>query len=102
METLLLTYGLKIRGHGDTNAEILSPSSATTTINGLVPGASYTFLLSVSDGELTANDTVSIQVANSDGGSGNGEGFTIQNVWSKEYLKDDGETVGYGNGSFRG
>ena len=78
------------------NAEILSPSSATTTINGLVPGASYTFLLSVSDGELTANDTVSIQVANSDGGSGNGEGFTIQNVWSKEYLKDDGETVGYG------
>ena len=77
---------------------INSLSSATTSVDGLTAGNTYTYTLTVSDGRTTATDTVTVTVANS--GVVNpptGSGFTIQNVWNQEYLRDGGVTVQYGN-----
>ena len=81
-----------------TATTIVSTSSATTTVNGLTAGNSYAYTLTVNDGRTSTSDTVTITVTT--GGvvtPPSTSGFTIQNVWSKAYLRDAGATVQYGD-----
>lgn len=56
-----LTYAwTKVSGP---SATIVSPSSATTTINGLANGSTYVFRLTVSDGQFTGSDDATVTVA---------------------------------------
>ena len=73
---------------------ITSPSSATTDITGLVKNTTYRFLLTVSDGERFGTDIVTIRV---EGDGTEPVYYTIQNVWQNFFIKDEGETVTYGN-----
>ena len=71
---------------------IASNSTASTMISGLEMATSYTFLLTVSDGDRTGTDSVTIRIK---GDTNNSPGFTMQNVWNQEYLKDEGDVVTY-------
>ena len=78
-------------------ATLAQADRATGAVSGLVPGATYTFTLTVSDGELTANDAVTVTVRAADTGTPPAGTFTIRNVWSNDYLSDGGANATYGS-----
>ncbi|MGL1886949.1 MAG: cellulase family glycosylhydrolase [Reichenbachiella sp.] len=81
---------------GPNNANIANSNSAATGLSGLVTG-SYSFSLSVSDGELSSTDQVNVTVSTVGGGGGNGTGAVSSNgrlqVSGNRIVNANGEAV---------
>ncbi|MEH0153127.1 sugar-binding protein [Limibacter armeniacum] len=91
-----LTYAwTQVSGNAVT---ISSTNSAATAVSGLTDGNSYTFRLTVSDGELSATDDVTLTVNNPGSTGGGGDG-TSRGAYMMPYTRYESDASSLGGGA---